>query len=543
MAAILKPDGAVPPLHDATRSVLANHEIRYQGKIVCPGPCRDRRNCERNFTDRQGPFCISADIKAAHRLVKIGAIGGTCVAAPHQPATHIALWANHTGTFGVSSAPDWLAKVAGLVGRGVFGGADKFKMLWVWILSFEMVGTPFGYRKFKGGHASFVGFHIRYDLSEDIISTTRGDWLIAWVQKVASNKFVVSRRRWFYLHLGRAHVKRAAYLKITVILSGLRLQLSCWLLFVALRVFGWLGRANRRSTLYLALAGETDNRANVSLTVKRAIAKWPLMAINMQLSAALSHARLCLRLCWRPRDENQDADDLTNEVFTAFDSSKRIVAFLDDLDMSILAALVETRRGFNVIRRERMQRFRMPVPGCFREEGSGAGFKLVPGGSGARSGLDLGSLGMFCAGFGVRSDVVPGWFREISGSSRAGFGSFGTVAVASTLSNQVCCWGYRLNLSFNPDELQMLLWNAPAQVPEGSGALFRPVSGEVSGAQVLEGSDIVCSFGVVAMKFRCSFEVRFPGVGAIRRSGSRKFQASFKKIREVMSQKIPVRFL
>eukprot|EP00435_Cladocopium_sp_Y103_P073685 s313_g44.t1 len=38
MAAITKPDGSVRPLHDATHSVMVNHEIVYQDKIDCPGP-------------------------------------------------------------------------------------------------------------------------------------------------------------------------------------------------------------------------------------------------------------------------------------------------------------------------------------------------------------------------------------------------------------------------------------------------------------------------------------------------------------------------
>lgn len=38
MAAISKPDGGVRPLHDATHSVMVNHEIRYADQIQCPGP-------------------------------------------------------------------------------------------------------------------------------------------------------------------------------------------------------------------------------------------------------------------------------------------------------------------------------------------------------------------------------------------------------------------------------------------------------------------------------------------------------------------------
>ena len=38
MAAIVKPDGGVRPLHDATHSVMVNHAITYRDQLQCPGP-------------------------------------------------------------------------------------------------------------------------------------------------------------------------------------------------------------------------------------------------------------------------------------------------------------------------------------------------------------------------------------------------------------------------------------------------------------------------------------------------------------------------
>ena len=70
------------------------------------------------------------------------------------------------------------------------------------------------------------------------------------------------------------------------------------------------------------------------------------MAINMQLSAALAKARLSLRLRWRPREENVEADDLTNERFSDFDLAKRINIPWQNLDLEILQSLVQTRGEF-----------------------------------------------------------------------------------------------------------------------------------------------------------------------------------------------------
>ena len=80
----------------------------------------------------------------------------------------------------MSSAPYWWAKLFSAVGRfvghvlqssvfwhmvyvddlhGAFTGGQKFECLWIWLLAFEVIGTPFGYHKFKGGFSSdFVAF-------------------------------------------------------------------------------------------------------------------------------------------------------------------------------------------------------------------------------------------------------------------------------------------------------------------------------------------------------------------------------------------------
>ena len=60
--------------------------------------------------------------------------------------------------------------------HGAFTGTSKFELLWVWLLAFEVIGTPFGYHKFKGGFSSdFVGFHLRYDRNEVGITVKERD--------------------------------------------------------------------------------------------------------------------------------------------------------------------------------------------------------------------------------------------------------------------------------------------------------------------------------------------------------------------------------
>lgn len=468
MAAIQKPDGSVRPLHDATHSVMVNHSIKYQDKIDCPGPAEIASIVRETSETKDAPFCVSADIRAAHRLVKVRRKdwGYMCCKADSSSDT---VWVNKTGTFGISSAPYWWFKLAGLLGRfigymfhqrwfmhmiyvddlhGVFTGERKFLHLWVWLLAYEMAGTPFGYHKFKGGFASeFVGFQIRYDKTEVGISIKRGDWIVQWISKAEQNKFVVQAREfteflgrlgfisqlltWLKPHLAplfswsavtaagtvcrlpdtviltllyiSKEFTRETFLvsarrpvcfqgdqfrtdaKCTdtyIVLAGWELSSKRWFalkggpadapyLFkpgmgaqwastsaellatlVAMQLFGWFDTSGGRKALEVSLYGGTDNKANESLSEKRSTTKWPLMGINMQLSSMLSRSRLSLGLRWRPRDENTEADQLTNEDFTGFSMDHRIAVSWADLQFDVLDDMVRTRKAFDQARQQ-----------------------------------------------------------------------------------------------------------------------------------------------------------------------------------------------
>lgn len=193
MAAIAKPDGGVRPFHDGTHSVKVNNSIVYQDRIQCPGPAE-----------------VAAVVRESGELKE-------AVCRCRADSTSTTVWLNTVGTFGIASAPYWWSRLFSLVGRfvgyvfhdnqsffhqvyvddlhGTFLGQRKFLNLWIWLLAFELVGTPFGYHKFSGGcAASFVGYHIRYDLQQVGITTKGGEWLCAWIVSAASSKFVVQAR-------------------------------------------------------------------------------------------------------------------------------------------------------------------------------------------------------------------------------------------------------------------------------------------------------------------------------------------------------------
>ena len=114
----------------------------------------------------------------------------------------------------------------------------------------------------------------------------------------------------------------------------------------ALHCFGFLECTGERREVSLAIQGGTDNKANDALSKRASSTKWRLMLVNMQYSHLLKQADLRVNLQWRPRDENQLADDLTNLRFDSVDMSKRVQVRFGDLDLSLLKRLWDSRDDF-----------------------------------------------------------------------------------------------------------------------------------------------------------------------------------------------------
>ena len=95
--------------------------------------------------------------------------------------------------------------------------------------------------------------------------------------------------------------------------------------------------------------------ANDALSTKRSTTKWPLMLINMQLSSALARSRLALSLRWRPREENVEADNLTNELFEGFADDARVGLAFSDLGLSLVESLWKTKQQFDAAKQEAKQ--------------------------------------------------------------------------------------------------------------------------------------------------------------------------------------------
>ena len=123
----------------------------------------------------------------------------------------------------------------------------------------------------------------------------------------------------------------------------------------ALYLFGHLGESTRVRQLPVVFSAVTDNKGNESLSKKQSATKWPLMLINMQLSHLLALSKIRLALNWRPRGENQLADDLTNSRFSSFNPEFRCFSSFSDLPLELLSKLWETKSQFDALRHSTSQ--------------------------------------------------------------------------------------------------------------------------------------------------------------------------------------------
>lgn len=462
MGAIRKPNGDVRPLHDGTHGVQVNNAIEIKDQLQYPGPADAAAVVMSAEEAMEASFGLSADIASAHRLVKIRKKDWTLVCCKTHTSSPV-VWVNKVGTFGISSAPYWWTRLFACVGRTVgrillkeviyqlvyvddlhvnVAGSRKFLNLWIALAAYEVLGTPFSYKKFKGGlQVQFVGFELDYAAHTIGITARRSAWIVEFIGSLEDAKYMVAMRSfaeflgrlgfvarvltWLKPHLGPLYAWVAALDKgcvaaipkmvrlvllfvrsqlalhtrhLTcrrplvleqeqfrtdakcerdrVVLGGHQLGSSRWFsleltprdtpfLFnsdgesswasapaellaalAALVAFGYLEDTGERRLMPIALSAGTDNRSNEFLMKRHATTKWPLVLINMELSKRLMQAQLSLQLAWRPRDENVLADSLTNQDFSAFDSSLRVDITWAGLQCNLLEALWDSRHDY-----------------------------------------------------------------------------------------------------------------------------------------------------------------------------------------------------
>ncbi len=224
LAAIPKDEHTVRVLFDGTHSVQVNNEITITDRLEFPCPSELAQVMEHCQLQNYGVVVsIAADIMKAHRRFlhcseDHGLLG--CKADSSSKT----IWINRVGTFGVACAALHFGRLAGAIFRMVIrvlkqqpcfqllfaddlklvvSGETKYLDLWSMIVVWLLVGTPFSWKKFRGGlELDYVGFWTDYARFRIGLSEKRAAWVIKTVESLATSQYVMNGRAFSEL-LGR----------------------------------------------------------------------------------------------------------------------------------------------------------------------------------------------------------------------------------------------------------------------------------------------------------------------------------------------------
>lgn len=145
-----------------------------------------------------------------------------------------------------------------------------------------------------------------------------------------------NRARWFSVKLTR---KNAPWIYVKGEPFKIISSLELLAITVGIMVFGpgakWKDLAGR-----LALTAYTDNQTNAYVLDKFMSTAFPASVILMELAMQLQDRQIDLDLQWIPREQNVEADALTNEDFTMFSHENRLEVDLLNLDFKVLNVLM-----------------------------------------------------------------------------------------------------------------------------------------------------------------------------------------------------------
>ena len=88
--------------------------------------------------------------------------------------------------------------------------------------------------------------------------------------------------------------------------------------------------------------------------------KWPLVAFLAEISAQLEKKKILFEMCWVPREQNAEADAITNGNFSWLSPEKRVATDMNSLPFECLpdllahgAAFYEGSETVNVLEEEK----------------------------------------------------------------------------------------------------------------------------------------------------------------------------------------------
>ena len=99
--------------------------------------------------------------------------------------------------------------------------------------------------------------------------------------------------------------------------------------------------AKRGGLSECTLTGSTDNRGNTYIVTKLASTKWPITTLLIELSEQLRKRGAILNLTWKKRDDNSEADALTNCDYTKFSPELRVGKCFSDISWIVLDEIMD----------------------------------------------------------------------------------------------------------------------------------------------------------------------------------------------------------
>ena len=137
--------------------------------------------------------------------------------------------------------------------------------------------------------------------------------------------------RWFSVHLNRKNAPWA-FARGEPFKTIAALELFGTLVAVMCFADGW--PRNARSTM--SISGATDNSGTPFALSRLMSSKFPLLVVLAELSEQLRARNLLLDLVWVPREQNVEADALTNSVFDGFDEMKRFNIKIESINWLVM---------------------------------------------------------------------------------------------------------------------------------------------------------------------------------------------------------------
>ena len=118
LAVLIEGPDKMRVLHDGTHKTRVNHKVKCRDKLRSPGVREKHVQLRTNRAAGQIPISILADFARAHRLARILKAEWAMLSCELRLGS---TWVDCVGTFGISSAAFWQARLAGALMRLVFG--------------------------------------------------------------------------------------------------------------------------------------------------------------------------------------------------------------------------------------------------------------------------------------------------------------------------------------------------------------------------------------------------------------------------------------